>query len=408
MAALPTTTDTTIAPGAILDLNGINQTIGSLTGSAGSSVTLGTGTLTTGNASSTLFAGAISGAGSLIVRGTGTLTLSGNNVYTGGTAINTGATLAIASSGALSAAKPVTLNGTLNINAESTAGQITGNGSLNIGIPSAPTTLHLSPGVGATKVGALTINTGSTLDLAGSLLIVEALHAPTKSADMSALANLVSSGRNNGTWDGAGITSATVAANAGTFGIAVVDNAVTNLATFGGVAVDGNSILIAPELLGDTNIDGHVDLNDLNTVLNNLGTTTSAWTSGNFDGAASVNLNDLNDVLNNLGTSYAGNATVLAAEALVAAAPTPEPTTLALLALGAPFCCAVAQGSMDQLSRNERPMLRLTVSMRSGGFDKYFSRGATKKQFPASPSTGHGTHLNLRENIVRLASPGQS
>ena len=338
-SALPTTTDTTIAPGAILDLNGINQTIGSLSGSAGSSVTLGTGTLSTGNASSTLFAGSISGAGSLILRGTGTLTLSGNNSYTGASTINTGATLAIGAAGALSPATPVILNGTLNINAASTAGQITGNGSLNIGIPSAAATLHLSPGVGASKVGALTVNAGSTLDLAGSLLVVEAPDAPTKSTNMATLVNLVTSGRNNGTWDGAGITSTTVAANPASFGIAVVDNAAlpTPFTTFGGQSVDANSILIAPELLGDSNINGRVDLNDLNTVLNNLGTTTSAWTSGNFDGAATINLNDLNAVLNNLGVSYAGNASVVAAEALIAATPTPEPTTLALLALAAPL-----------------------------------------------------------------------
>ncbi len=84
--------------------------------------------------------------------------------------------------------------------------------------------------------------------------------------------------------------------------------------------------------LGDANDDGHVDLTDLNTVLNNLGTTTSSWTSGNFDGEPTIDLNDLNDVLNNLGTSYAGNSQVIAAESLLSATPIPEPTSLALLA----------------------------------------------------------------------------
>ncbi len=51
-------------------------------------------------------------------------------------------------------------------------------------------------------------------------------------------------------------------------------------------------------LTGDANGDGHVDLNDLNTVLNNLGTTNSAWWAGNFDGAGTIDLTDLNDVLN--------------------------------------------------------------------------------------------------------------
>ena len=86
--------------------------------------------------------------------------------------------------------------------------------------------------------------------------------------------------------------------------------------------------------IGDATDDGHVDLNDLNTVLNNLGTTTSLWTNGNFDGAATIDLNDLNDVLNNLGTGVPINATVLAAEALVAGGtPAPEPASLALMSV---------------------------------------------------------------------------
>ncbi len=70
-------------------------------------------------------------------------------------------------------------------------------------------------------------------------------------------------------------------------------------------------------------------------MLNNLGSTNSNWTDGNFDGAATVDLNDLNDVLNNLGVTFAGNATILAAEALLQAAPSnvPEPASLASAAL---------------------------------------------------------------------------
>jgi autotransporter-associated beta strand protein len=77
---LPITTDLTIAGGATLDVNGVTQQIASLSGPAGSAVTLGAGQLTVGSATSTQFAGTISGAGgSLIKGGTGTLTLSGNN-----------------------------------------------------------------------------------------------------------------------------------------------------------------------------------------------------------------------------------------------------------------------------------------------------------------------------------------
>ncbi len=86
--------------------------------------------------------------------------------------------------------------------------------------------------------------------------------------------------------------------------------------------------------IGDANDDGKVDLNDLNIVLNNLGTTTSSWSNGNFDGALTIDLNDLNDVLNNLGTTIPAGVNVVAfAESMVSA--TPEPASLGLLTLGA-------------------------------------------------------------------------
>ncbi len=88
-------------------------------------------------------------------------------------------------------------------------------------------------------------------------------------------------------------------------------------------------------LLGDANNDGKVDLNDLNIVLNHLGTTSSLRSDGNFDGASTIDLNDLNDVLNNLGvTSGQGSAAISYAESLVAGAAAPEPASLSVLALG--------------------------------------------------------------------------
>jgi autotransporter-associated beta strand protein/YVTN family beta-propeller protein len=78
-----------VASGATLDLNGFNQSIGSLAGAG--FVTLGTATLATGNDNtSTTFSGVISGTGGLAKIGTGTLTLTGNNAYSGGTTVSGG------------------------------------------------------------------------------------------------------------------------------------------------------------------------------------------------------------------------------------------------------------------------------------------------------------------------------
>ncbi len=81
----------TIAGGATLDLNGATQQIGSLSGVAGSSVLLGSGTLTLGgNNTSTTFSGVISGSGGVVKAGSGTFTMEGANTYAGATTITTG------------------------------------------------------------------------------------------------------------------------------------------------------------------------------------------------------------------------------------------------------------------------------------------------------------------------------
>ncbi len=72
-----------------------------------------------------------------------------------------------------------------------------------------------------------------------------------------------------------------------------------------------NSATAPAALLGDANVDGRVDLTDLSVVLNNFGSATANWTSGNFDGAATIDLTDLSDVLNNFGTNSAVSGATL-------------------------------------------------------------------------------------------------
>lgn len=108
---LPTATAVSIASGAIFDLNGQNQQIGSLASTTtGGNVTLGSGTLTIGGTATTTFSGAISGSGGLTKQGAGLQTLSGTNTYTGATTINAG-DLVYNSAGALPNASNVELAG---------------------------------------------------------------------------------------------------------------------------------------------------------------------------------------------------------------------------------------------------------------------------------------------------------
>ena len=87
---LPTNTAVTVvATPSTFDLNNYNQSIGSLAGAG--SVTLGSGTLTTGNNNNdTTFSGVISGSGGLTKVGTGAFTLTGTSTYSGPTDVKFG------------------------------------------------------------------------------------------------------------------------------------------------------------------------------------------------------------------------------------------------------------------------------------------------------------------------------
>ena len=109
---LPTATALSIANGGVLDMGGVPQTVGSLSGSAGAVITSrysGNPTLTVASsAGSTTFAGNIVRNVALALSGSGELTLSGTNSYTGGTTVS-GGTLDIAAPSALSGSGLVTI-----------------------------------------------------------------------------------------------------------------------------------------------------------------------------------------------------------------------------------------------------------------------------------------------------------
>ncbi|MBU6222020.1 MAG: autotransporter-associated beta strand repeat-containing protein [Planctomycetes bacterium] len=101
------------ASGATFDISGITAsslTIGALSGTAGSVVTLGSKLLTVGDATSSTFAGGIGGTGGLTKTGAGTLTLSASNAYSGTTTVSAGA-LSIANADALAGGGNVTFSG---------------------------------------------------------------------------------------------------------------------------------------------------------------------------------------------------------------------------------------------------------------------------------------------------------
>ena len=85
------------------------------------------------------------------------------------------------------------------------------------------------------------------------------------------------------------------------------------------------AFLLTPALLGDANLDGTVNGGDLNIVLSHYNQTGMDWYHGDFNGDGTVNGGDLNIVLANY------NQTVDVSVGVAV----PEPSTLAMLALGA-------------------------------------------------------------------------
>ncbi len=120
---LSDSTAVSISTGATFDLDGYNDTVGSLTGTG--NVTLGSGSLGAGASNaSTTFSGVISGTGAFTKAGAGTLTLSGSNTFTGATTINAGTLVVTGSlaSTSVSVASGSTLTGTANFNDLSLSG----------------------------------------------------------------------------------------------------------------------------------------------------------------------------------------------------------------------------------------------------------------------------------------------
>ncbi len=162
---LPSTTAVTVASGAVLDLGGFSQAVGSLAGAG--NVNLGAGTLTAGgDNTSTTYSGALGGAGLLVKAGTGTLTLTGANTYTGGTTLTGGKLL-------LGATNTLPGTGTVTLGAGTTLSTAGGAGGAGVSDSAGPlkttgsTTIELGTGAHSLTFDGLDVTSTGPLTIVG-------------------------------------------------------------------------------------------------------------------------------------------------------------------------------------------------------------------------------------------------
>jgi autotransporter-associated beta strand protein len=247
----PTSPVSLTASGAVLDLNGNNATLASLSGVAGTGVVVsGSGKLSVNaNNTSTQYDGVISGTGGLVKIGTGQLTLTANNTYTGGTTVNSGTVLF----------STKIAPGAVNVTA----------GTLRVAAKGTP-----NSATGTSVITSLAISPGAVADLTNNSMVVD--YTGPVGTQVTDIRNHLKNGR------------LTTSSGTATTRLGYGDNAVLGKSTFGGVSVDTSSILVKYTYAGDADLDGDADGVDIGTWATNFtgelgGTGSAVWTQGDWD-----------------------------------------------------------------------------------------------------------------------------
>jgi autotransporter-associated beta strand protein len=283
---IPNNSALTVATGATFDLNGNNETVGSING--GGSILNSAANFKVGSDdTSTTFSGVISGTGKLTKVGNGTLTLSGINTYTGNTVINAG-TISISQQANVgdNANNIVFNDGTLNISESFTASStktlnFNGNGTVDVNAGKTLAFVSYKDLIGSgnlTKAGAGTLTLAGDNGYTGNFVInAGELKVQGASTDVDTL--LSSTRVGNLTGSGGTLTWAYTDPGSFTNTISVQPNAPSNI-KIGFDAPTGSDIWY---VLGPTNNNlnwaglvvkgGKVNLSDDHTLVGTAATT---------------------------------------------------------------------------------------------------------------------------------------
>jgi hypothetical protein len=183
-------------------------------------------------------------------------------------------------------------------------------------------------------VGAIN-PTGGSVDLTNNSTVVEY----TGASPISSLRSSLAGGYASGAWNGTGINSSTAATFNATAdphkrALGYAEASAIGVSNFHGTAVDNSAVLIAYTLSGDANLDSVVNALDFNALATNYGPTSNLWSQGDFNYDGQVNSLDFDAIAANFNETLPTAAPApLAGQALGSLVP--EPTSLALLGLGA-------------------------------------------------------------------------
>jgi hypothetical protein len=170
------------------------------------------------------------------------------------------------------------------------------------------------------ETGHVTFN-GGAMDITSGAGIFDYSGA---NSPLSALVAQIASGRNGGTWNGPGINSSVAASTPGV-GIGIAEASRLGLTTFAGQSVDTTTVLMSVTWLGDTDLNGVVDVNDLDSLAKHW-LSSGNWTDGDFNYDGVVDATDLG--LLALNWQANGNFAQMLASLGLPAVTVPEPATL--------------------------------------------------------------------------------
>ena len=261
--------------------------------------------------------GVIDGAFAVNKTGSHTLVLSGANTYGGATNVSAG-TLVVGAGGSLPATTTVNITG----------------GAVQLGAST-----------GGTTIAGLTISGSGVLDVNNNHLII---NYGGGADPIATIQQLLVTGRNGGSWNGAGgITSSAVAGNPG-YALGYADSADPG----NPAGLSSGTLEIAYTLLGDVDLNHIVNGVDFGILAANFNKSVTSWDQGDFNYDNIVNGIDFGALAANFNKGAASASDIAALDSFAAAngllADVPEPASVALVLLGA----------ASLLSRRRRPSMR--------------------------------------------------